>query len=72
MGQTGSQLGQIGSNMGLKWVTRVAGSSQAGQVGHVGLVGHWAGELSEMAFGATGFYGQVFWATSLYNGYLGL
>ena len=41
-------------------------------MGHVDHMGHWASELSEMAFGATRFCGQEFWATGLYNGFLGL
>ena len=58
---------------GQTWVKNGShGSPGSSQMGHVGFVGHWASKTREMAFGATEFCGQVFWATGLSNGCLGL
>ena len=73
-------VGTVWVELGLNWVKTgqmwvKSGSHRSpwsSQMGHVGIVGHWASKMRGVAFGATEFCGQVFWATGLNNGCLGL
>ena len=66
---TGSKLGQVWDLSGSRGSPR---SCHEGQVGHMGVVGHWASKNVQKGFGATGFHIVVFWATGLINECLGL